>query len=379
VNWLTDVRSGVHELRRSHACVAITTIGLKETFAVPDPFREFMRDVTSQLDWGEGALTGPDAIEAECGRGGRIEGTDVFRFVYTENDRRYEIELREQQIRDIANGNLSEVDASPVETTKVAKGEPLLVWGEYDDDALRVRTLGDLALALDVLQSISIQFPLAIRLWTAADDQLVCVLNGLDCALYVVASQHGYGSSVGDPTRDDTFELTDHDIGVVTVRWADFVPWRVTRPALLRFAEYGDLGDAVILDGTIPSQLLMLGDFDRAAELESRRDAPVDPARSSLPEKAPQGMWARRLIASLVAHQLIELDDSILKAIIARIALLLVQFGQDAQDSPEVAAQLAKDIARVRGIGALFATGGDLQIALRRTQEPPTQPVEIPV
>ena len=353
---------------------------MKESFAVPDPFREFMRDVTAQLDWGEGALTGPDAIEAECGRGGRIEGTDVFRFIYKDEARSYEIELREQQIRDIASGNLSEVDASPVESnTRVARGEALLVWGEYDDDALRIRTLGDLALALDTLQAISVQFPLAIRLWNTSDDQVVCVLNGLDCAMYVVGSQHGYGTTVGDPTRTEMFELTDHDIGAMSVRWADFVPWRTGRPALLRFVEYGDLGDNVILDGTIPSQLLMLGDFDRGAELESRRTPSVEPVKSSLADKAPQGMWARRLVASLVDRQLIELDDSILKAIIARVALLLVQHGQNAQDSTDVATQLAKEISRVRGVGALFATGGDLQIALRRTQEPQTEPVELPI
>jgi hypothetical protein len=352
---------------------------MKQSFAVPDPFREFMRDVTAQLDWGEGALTGPDALEADCARGGRVDGTDVFRFVYLGGDRHFEIELREQQIRDIAAGNLSEVDALPLqETTRSARGEPLLVWGEYDQDALRIRTLGDLVVALDALHAIGTQVPLAIRLWTATDHQVVSVLNGPDCALYVVSSEHGYGTSVGDPTRTETFDLLDHDIGTVTVRWADFVPWRVARPALLRFAERGELGDEVILDGTIPSQLLMLGDFDRAAELETRRTPPVEPARSSLADKAPQGMWARRLVESLLERQLIELDDSILQAIIARIAMLLVQHGQDAQDSGEVAAQLVKEIERVRGIGALFATGGDLQIALRRTQEPPTQPVEMP-
>ncbi len=353
---------------------------MKESFAVSGPFREFMRDVTAQLDWGGGALTGPEALESACARGGRIDGTDVFRFVYIgDGDRRYAIELREQQIRDIATGNLSEVDASPFdETTRTARGEPLLVWGEYDEDALRIRTLGDLALALDALRAVGAQIPLAVRLWSPADDQLVSVLNGPDCALYVVASAKGYGTSVGDPTRDDTFELLDHDIGTMTVRWADVVPWRVARSALLRFAEHGELGDDVILDDSIPSQLLMLGDLDRAAELETRRPPPVEPARSSLADKAPQGMWARRLVASLLERELIELDDSILHTIVTRIALLLVQHGQDAQDSADIAALLAKEIERVRGIGALFATGGDLQIALRRTQEPPTLPIELP-
>jgi hypothetical protein len=57
--------------------------------------------------------------------------------------------------------------------------------------------------------------------------------------------------------------------------------------------------------------------------------------------------------------------------------MLLVQAGFEPLDSPDAAQQLAKKIERVRGVGALFATGGDLQIALRRTQDPPTQPVEI--
>ena len=46
-------------------------------------------------------------------------------------------------------------------------------------------------------------------------------------------------------------------------------------------------------------------------------------------------------------------------------------------ESSDSAQQLAKSIERVRGVGALFATGGDLQIALRRSQDPPTQPVEL--
>ncbi|MEO6774312.1 MAG: hypothetical protein ABI467_15050 [Kofleriaceae bacterium] len=352
---------------------------MKESFAVSDPFREFMRDVTAQLDWGGGALTGPDAIEAEHCRGGRIEGTDVFRFVCDRDGRQVAIELREQQIRDIAAGNLSEVDAELVtDAGRVARGEPLLVWGEYDEDALRIRTLGDLALALDTLHAIGNQMPHALRLWNAHDDQVVCVLNGLDCAFYVITSHHGYGTSVGDPTRTETFELVDHDLGTISLRWSDFVPWRAGKPALMHFAEFGVLGDTVILDGTIPSQLLMLGDYDREAELESRRPPPVEPAKSSLADKAPQGLWARRLVASLLERQLIELDDAILQAINSRVALLLVQHGHDAQDSVETAAQLVKEIERVRGVGALFATGGDLQIALRRTQDPPTQPVAVP-
>ena len=92
----------------------------------------------------------------------------------------------------------------------------------------------------------------------------------------------------------------------------------------------------------------------------------------------PQGEWAKRLITSLLELQLIEIDMQITDAIIARVAMLLLQYGDEALDTAEAAQRLAKEFERVRGIGALFATGGDLQIAMRRTQEPPTQPNALP-
>src|SRR5258706_2138253 len=194
---------------------------MKQPFHIPDEFRSLMRDVTSQLDWEDDRTTllGPDAITTECGRGGRVEGTDVYRFLYFARDgqNRWEIDLREQQIRDIAAGNLSEIDATEVasDVARAAHGEPLLVWGEYDDDALAVRSLADLELALDALHGIAMQQPCMIRLWSPSDAQVVTVLNGNDGALYVVQSEAGYGTSVGDPTRQEMFELTDHDVGVV--------------------------------------------------------------------------------------------------------------------------------------------------------------------
>lgn len=352
----------------------------KQALHIPDELRVFMRDVASKIDFGEqNALVGPSALSCECASGGRVEGTDVYRFMYyaTDGHQRWELEVRERQIHDIASGALFELDATPLEAnTRTNRGEPLLVWGEYDDDALRVRTLGDLATALDALVTIGGVLPCLIRLWSVADDQVVGALNGPWVALYVVASSHGYGTSVGQP-RDGSFELLDHDVGAMSVAWSACLAWRVARPALLRFAEHGTLGDDVALDGSIPSQLLMLGDYDRAAELETRRPPPVDPARSSLPEKSPHGAWALRLVRSLVDLQLIEIDASIEDAIIARLAMLLAQVGADVVESADAAHHLAKQLERVRGVGALFATGGDLQIALRRTQDPPTQPVEL--
>ena len=351
-------------------------------FRIPEDFRAMVRDVVARLDFGdEGSVVGARAFEAECGFGGRVDKKDLFRFQYIANGghERYEIELRQQQMRDIAAGLVDEVEARPLESnSRIARGEPLLVWGEYDEDALRVRSLTDLGVALDALYSIGAIDPVLFRLWSTGDDQVVGVCNGIECALYIVASQHGYGTSVGDPTRSGTFELTDHDVGQVSLPWADCVPWRIARPALLRFAEHGDLGQDIMLDGSLPSIFLMLGDFDRAAELATRRTPMVEPARTSLPQKAPCGAWADRLLGGLVELHLIEIDSSIQDAITARLAMLLQQYGEDAQDSGEIAQKLTKELERVRGVGALFATAGDLQIALRRTQEPPTQPVEMP-
>lgn len=349
---------------------------------VTDEFREFMREVTAKVEWddNQASLAGPDALQHECGHGGRVENSDVYRFTYFARDGQatYEIELTEPMIREIAEGQIREVDARDQDEARPRRGEPLIVWGEYDDDALRVRAMTDLGIALDGIHAIGAVEACVLRLWSTADDQIVAVVNGLDCALYVVRSAHGYGTSMGDDTRSGAFELIDHDLGAITVAWAHCLPWQVARAALLRFIEHGDVGD-VALDGSIPSQLLMVGDFDRAAELATRHVPPTDPALSSLPRKSQYGAWAHRLLRALVELHLIELDTAILEATTARTAILLLQIGNDAQDSAEVAQQLAKSLARLRGVSTVFATAGDLQIALRRTQDPPTMPVEMPL
>ena len=260
---------------------------------------------------------------------------------------------------------------------RVTRGEPLLVWGEYGDDALRVRTPGALAVTLDGLHAASFEQPCLVRLWAAADEQVIAVLSGDEVALYLVHAQDGAygGASVGVAQTRDAFELVDHDAGALAVPWADCVTWRAARPALLRFAEQGDLGPEIQLENGIPSALLWLGEIDRDAELATRPPPPGDPALSSLPRRMPCGRWAERLLAGMVELGLIEVDASITEAITASLAMLLQQWGDEASDHAPEASQLAREISRLRGVGAVFATGGDLQVALRRTREPPTQPV----
>jgi hypothetical protein len=341
---------------------------------VTDELRAFLRDVAAKPDWAGEHV-------AECARGIRVEGTDVYRFTYFARDGhgRFMLDLRAHQIRDIAEGHLDEIDAIEHDPdTRVPRGQALLVWGEYDQDALTVRSESELALVLDGLQALSCGDPIVLRLWATADEQVVAVVNGTECALYVVTGTHGMGTSIGDSARTGTFEIVDHDVGAFSVPWTACLSWHTVRPALLRFASHGDLGEVVLLDGSIPSQLLMFGDFDRVAELETRRPPPLDPAQTSLPEKVPQAEWAKRLLRSLVELQLLELDTSIIDLITARTALLLLELGDDAQDQMPAAQKLAASLSKLRGIGALFATPGDLQIALRRTEHAPTAPVEIP-
>ena len=258
---------------------------------------------------------------------------------------------------------------------RVVRGEPLLVWGEYDGDALHVRDDRDLATALDSLQAIStVGEPVVLRVWSPADDQVVAVVNGDACALYVVASPNGYGTSVGDPTRVETFDVRD-----LTIAWRDCVPWLAARPALIEFAYGGALGEHVILDGAIPSQLLALAEIDRAAELASRKAPASDPALTSLPSKSPCGSWAERLLGGLVDLRLVDLDRADHTEIHSRLALLLQRLGLDAIDAIEPAQQLARELGTLRGVERLHATAADLQIALRRTQDPPTEPVQVPL
>ena len=338
-----------------------------------------MREVAARLEWDDRvSVVGGDAFRAECGRGGRIEGRDSYEFTYFTPDGfgRWALTLSEQQIRDIGAGVVDEIDGEELDNaTRRVRGEALLVWGEYDQDALRVRSKTELGVALDALQACAAITPVTLRMWSVSDEQVFAVLDGLECAIYVVASADGYGTSVGDPTRNDVLDITDHDAGTFAVAGADRIPWRVARAALIHFAEAGTLGPEVILDGRIPSQLLVFGDFDREAELATRRMPAADPALTSLPAKAPHGAWAERLLGGLVDLQLIELDMSILEAVTARVSMLLAQWGDEAQDSVEAAQRFARELGRVRGVAGVFATAGDLQIALRRTQDPPTSPV----
>ena len=357
---------------------------MRQLFRIPYDLREFMREVSDQLDSGadRSSLVGPDALQHACARGGRVEGTDDYQFTYTAADgqRRWGISLREQQIHDIAHGQLFDIEADQLDgDTRTSRGEALIVWGEDDDDALRVRSMFDLGIVLDALHAIAAFQPTTLRMWSVSDDQALAVIDGNECAIFVVVSNEGYGTSVGDPTRSDEFELVDHDAGAMTIYGRDCIPWRVARLALIQFAEDGRLGSEVILEGSISSQLLMFGDFDRQAELESRRQPTADPAMSSLAHKSPHGAWAKRLLDGLVDLRLIEIDSSARDAIIARLSILLTQLGSEAQDTPEAAHSLQRSLAKLPGVGVLFASAGDLKIALRRTQDPPTMPVDVPL
>jgi len=348
-------------------------MGTRETLVIPGELRAFMKRVVVRIDWSDdgNSLIGDNAISDDNTTGGQLSG-DVYRFTYFGKDEtsRWVITLREQQIRDIAGGELTEIDAEREDTARAAKGDPLLVWGEYATDALRVRTERELGLALDALYAAAAQPDAAqsLRLWSRLDDQLFAVIYGEQCAIYVVQTSEGdYGTSAGDPTRTEAFEIVDHDVGTLTIPWSDCVPWPTARAGLLTFAETGHLG--LELDYRMPSALLILGDTTREAELANRGQPFADPAQTSLVRINPYTRWARRLIDSLRSLELVELLDVVVDNVTLQIAATLAAHGDEAVDSLRMAERVGKEIAAIRGVDRLFATPGDLQISLRRTQQ----------
>lgn len=386
-----------------------------QPFLIPDDFRAFMQHVVFSLDTPGGApqiLDAEDAFRHETGYGGRVDGGDLYRFTYiaANGHHKWEIQMTEAAIRDIADGLLIEVMAERVDLSRSGmrepKGYPLLVWGEYGDDALVARDREEILEALDSLHAVAQDAPRMLRMWSASDDQVVAMMSRDDCALYVVESMEGYGTSCGDSRRTDAFEVVDPDGLPFAVPRQDCVSWSIARNALLRFVERGDLGPEIRLEGRIPSGLLMMGDIDRKAALAARGDAPRALARSSLPRMLtpipedlteetidehttphrrssarliePQpplraedaAAWALRLVEVLDARALIEVRRAHLDEIAYQLGGLLQAHGTEAQHSLDTADWLCNEIGAVRGIDKMFATGGDLQIALRRSREP---------
>ena len=141
----------------------------------------------------------------------------------------------------------------------------------------------------------------------------------------------------------------------------------------------------------------MMGDVDRKAALDARPEPPRELTRSSLPRMASPvveadafsadehtnpvdlqplrtaedlAAWARRLVELLSSRELIELGEGPnLDEISYQLGGLLQAHGTEAEDSMDTAEWLANEIGAVRGISKLFATGGDLQLALRRTRD----------
>jgi hypothetical protein len=374
-------------------------------FEIPADFREFMERVASILDApGNRLLDGDQAFTDEVGHGGRVEtsdeaGKDLYRFFYVTADGlyRWEVDLRAGAIRSVAEGMLIDLEAKRHDIVRSKRREPegdaLLIWGEYGDDALQVRGHHALIEALDSLHLSAEEKPRMFRLWSTCDDQVVVVVWGERCALYVVESVDGYATTRGDRTQTETFSVADHDGHQLEVPFADCIPWDRARNALLNFMDNGKLGPEIATEGSLPTLLLMMGDVDRKAALAMRAEPPRKVHRSSLPRLAtpvPEPIeepeptqpveidvndhsklsaWAKRLLETLHSRELIELGKANLDEITYQLGGLLQAHGIEAEHSIETADWLANEIGAVRGINKMFATGGDLQIALRRSRE----------
>jgi hypothetical protein len=92
--------------------------------------------------------------------------------------------------------------------------------------------------------------------------------------------------------------------------------------------------------------------------------APV--ARETVVELAAR---ARRLIQTLFSRGLVELGASPgIDEISYQVSGLLQAHGDEAEHSLDTAEWLANEIKAIRGVVQLFATGGDIQLALRRSR-----------
>lgn len=363
-----------------------------------------MRAVVSRLDGPSGArgLDAEDALESDCGYGGRIDGVDTYRFRYITPDSqaRWELVVSEGQIRDIADGLLIEVDGVPFDLARSKRGAPigypLLVWGQATADALSVRGELELETALDLLHDASIESPRFVRLWSAAEDQLVAALWGDRNALYVVESHEGYSTSMGDATLRESFFVADPGGNTLTVPLADCVSWDYARRAMLRFIDHGDLGD-VPTEGRIPSSLLMMGEVDRSAAMAARGEVPTEIVQTSLgmhpvagdafdadaDADVPTGQhelampmgplelasWGRRLVEAMQARGLIQLSPNVnLDDLTYQLVGLLEEHDTAVNRSLDTADWLARKIGLLRGVEAMFATGEQLQVLLRRSR-----------
>jgi hypothetical protein len=400
-----------------------------EVFEVTGDFRAWMQQVVAYLDVpaDNKLLDAPDALRDECGYGGRIDGVDTYEFTYLQHDghAKWVLRMKEAAIRNIADGFLDEIMGERHElpsqsSERIPKGYPLLIWGEYGDDALCPRDGEQVVLALDSLHSSAGEQPRMLRMWTSCDDQLIAVVWGDFCAIYVIESPEGYATSRTDHSTTGVFEVNDHDGKPMSIPFADCVPWEIAKRGLVNFVASGELGAEIKVDGVIPTVLLVLGEVDRQTVLAQRQEPPrvlersslanarmpATPQAESVPEeiaerentqpvtvdqvqsvrevttKQPvrrdtplpisvgdQLAWARRLIDHLQSRELLEINGaSNVDEIGYQLCGLLEAHWAEAEHSLETANWLCNEIGAVRGV-KMYATGGDLQIALRRSRE----------
>jgi len=401
-----------------------------EVFEVPGEFRAWMQRVVAYLDVpaDNKLLDASDALRDDCGYGGRIDGADTYEFTYLQPDghAKWVLKMKEAAIRNIADGFLDEIMGQRHElpsqsSERIPKGYPLLIWGEYGDDALCPRDGEQVVLALDSLHASAKEEPRMLRMWTSCDDQLIAVVWGDFCAIYVIESPEGYATTRTDHSMTGAIEINDHDGKPMSIPYSDCVPWEIAKRGLINFVESGDLGSGIKVDGVIPTVLLVLGEVDRQTVLAQRQEPPRvlersslanarmphAPPRESVPEeiaerehtqpveveqvqsvvevttKQPvrlditplpvnvgdQLVWARRLIDHLQSRELLEINGaSNVDEIGYQLCGLLEAHWAEAEHSLDTANWLVNEIGALRGV-KMYATGGDLQIALRRSRE----------
>ena len=120
----------------------------------------------------------------------------------------------------------------------------------------------------------------------------------------------------------------------------------------------------------VPAVVDEIGDLTAPSVVDEVADvtAPMRAVRAPL-SVSEFAAWGRRLIQILFSQGLIELGEGpSIDEISYQLGGHLQAHGDAAEHSLETADWLVNELGSMRGIARLFATGGDLQLALRRSR-----------
>jgi len=162
------------------------------------------------------------------GHGGRLRGQDLFLFSYFTGDERWNVQLNESMVRQIADGHhqTMDVDRHSVKrledvAVRVRQGPAILMWGQGVDEAIQVLP-HELRQHLDLLAANTVH-PRLVRLWSVFDDLMVIGITKEEWLLAIAKSSGEYAMSQGLEGQTEPVVFTDVEGKTLEVRWSDCI------------------------------------------------------------------------------------------------------------------------------------------------------------